>query len=58
MSRINPVMTALKGAGRKALIPYLMAGFPEPSHTLGLMHALVQGGADIIELGVPFRDRD
>ncbi len=56
MSRITPVMAALKGAGRKALIPYLMAGFPEPSHTLGLMHALVQGGADIIELGVPFSD--
>jgi len=56
MSRINPVMAALKDAGRKALIPYLMAGFPEPSHTLGLMHALVQGGADIIELGVPFSD--
>ena len=56
MSRIAPVMAALKGAGRKALIPYLMAGFPEPSHTLGLMHALVQGGADIIELGVPFSD--
>ena len=56
MSRINPVMAALKGAGRKALIPYLMAGFPEPSHTLVLMHALVQGGADIIELGVPFSD--
>ena len=56
MSRIQTVMAALKGAGRKALIPYLMAGFPEPSHTLGLMHALVQGGADIIELGVPFSD--
>ena len=56
MSRIAPVMAALKSAGRKALIPYLMAGFPEPSHTLGLMHALVQGGADIIELGVPFSD--
>ena len=56
MSRINPVMAALKGAGHKALIPYLMAGFPEPAHTLGLMHALVQGGADIIELGVPFSD--
>ena len=39
MSRINPVMAALKGAGHQALIPYLMAGFPEPSHTLGLMHA-------------------
>ena len=33
MSRITPVMTALHSAGRKALIPYLMAGFPEPSHT-------------------------
>ena len=56
MSRIAPVMASLKSAGRKALIPYLMAGFPEPSHTLGLMHALVKGGADIIELGVPFSD--
>ena len=56
MSRIATVMASLKGAGRKALIPYLMAGFPEPSHTLGLMHALVKGGADIIELGVPFSD--
>ena len=56
MSRIAPVMASLKGAGRKALIPYLMAGFPEPSHTLVLMHALVKGGADIIELGVPFSD--
>jgi tryptophan synthase alpha chain len=56
MSRISPVMASLKGTGRKALIPYLMAGFPEPSQTLALMHALVQGGADIIELGVPFSD--
>jgi tryptophan synthase alpha chain len=56
MSRITPVMAALKSQGRKALIPYLMAGYPDPSHTLSLMHALVQGGADIIELGVPFSD--
>jgi len=56
MSRITPVMTALKSQGRKALIPYLMAGFPHPDHTLALMHALVEGGADIIELGVPFSD--
>ena len=56
MSRITPVMTALKSQGRKALIPYLMAGFPHPDHTLVLMHALVEGGADIIELGVPFSD--
>jgi len=56
MSRVSSVMAALKATGRKALIPYLMAGFPEPSQTLALMHALVQGGADIIELGVPFSD--
>lgn len=56
MSRISPVMAALKSAKRKALIPYIMAGFPEPALTLALMHALVQGGADIIELGVPFSD--
>ena len=56
MSRIDTTMTGLKQQGRKALIPYLMAGFPEPAHTLSLMHALVKGGADIIELGVPFSD--
>ncbi|MSQ65847.1 MAG: tryptophan synthase subunit alpha [Limnohabitans sp.] len=56
MSRITSTMNTLKSQGRKALIPYLMAGFPDPSHTLSLMQALVQGGADIIELGVPFSD--
>ena len=56
MSRIDTTLAGLKQQGRKALIPYLMAGFPEPAHTLSLMHALVQGGADIIELGVPFSD--
>lgn len=56
MSRITPTFQALKDQGRKALIPYLMAGFPQPERTLALMHALVEGGADIIELGVPFSD--
>ena len=56
MSRIDTTLAGLKQQGRKALVPYLMAGFPEPKHTLSLMHALVQGGADIIELGVPFSD--
>jgi tryptophan synthase alpha chain len=56
MSRITPTFQALKAQGRKALIPYLMAGFPQPEQTLALMHALVEGGADIIELGVPFSD--
>lgn len=56
MSRIESTLAALKDAERTALIPYITAGDPHPRHTVGLMHALVAGGADIIELGVPFSD--
>ena len=56
MSRISGVMKALKGQGRKALIPYITAGDPHPDQTVELMHTLVSAGADIIELGVPFSD--
>ncbi|GAC1626393.1 MAG: tryptophan synthase subunit alpha [Nevskia sp.] len=56
MNRIASVFARLKAGGRKALIPYITAGDPHPQHTVGLMHALVDGGADIIELGVPFSD--
>jgi len=42
--------------GRAALIPYIAAGDPSPQATVPLMHALVRGGADVIELGVPFSD--
>lgn len=56
MSRIKAVLDNLKAKGRKALVPYITAGDPHPSHTVALMHALVRGGADIIELGVPFSD--
>lgn len=56
MSRIAAKFAALQGQGRKALIPFITAGDPEPGLTLSLMHALVEGGADIIELGVPFSD--
>ncbi len=56
MSRIESTLSALKARGAKALIPFITAGDPHPSHTVGLMHALVAGGADIIELGVPFSD--
>jgi tryptophan synthase alpha chain len=56
MSRIKSTFEKLKLQGRKALIPFITAGDPEPSATLPLMHALVAGGADIIELGVPFSD--
>jgi tryptophan synthase alpha chain len=56
MSRIPATMAALKAQGRKALIPYVTAGFPFADVTPAVMHALVDGGADIIELGVPFSD--
>jgi tryptophan synthase alpha chain len=46
----------LHKAGRKALIPYITAGDPTPSMTVPLMCALVDAGADVIELGVPFSD--
>jgi tryptophan synthase alpha chain len=56
MSRIKTSLDALKQEGRKALIPYITAGDPKPEWTEELMHCLVDSGADIIELGVPFSD--
>ncbi len=56
MSRIDATMAALKAQGRKALIPYVTAGFPYVDITPALMHGMVNAGADIIELGVPFSD--
>ena len=56
MSRITTTLHALKAAGRKALIPYVTAGDPFPDATAEVMLALAAGGADIIELGVPFSD--
>jgi tryptophan synthase alpha chain len=56
MNRLDKTFAALKAAGRKALIPYITAGDPHPQHTVAFMHALVRGGADVIELGVPFSD--
>lgn len=56
MSRIAEHLQAMRREGRKALIPFITAGDPQPSVTVPVMHALVDGGADIIELGVPFSD--
>ena len=56
MSRIDTTLKALMAQGRKALIPYVTAGFPFADVTPELMHSMVQAGADIIELGVPFSD--
>src|SRR5262245_37690960 len=56
MSRIQGRFEALARAKRKALIPYITAGDPHPSLTVPLMRGLVEAGADILELGVPFSD--
>ena len=55
-NRLADRFKALKVRGRTALIPFITAGDPEPRITVPLMHALVQAGADVIELGVPFSD--
>ncbi|WIG55754.1 MAG: Tryptophan synthase alpha chain [Rhodanobacteraceae bacterium] len=54
--RIETRFAALHAQGRTALIPFITAGDPIPDATVELMHALVENGADLIELGVPFSD--
>ena len=56
MSRIAATFSHLQQQRKKALIPFITAGDPEPSMTVEIMHALCNSGADIIELGVPFSD--
>jgi tryptophan synthase alpha chain len=56
MSRIAATFARLRDERRKALIPFVTAGDPHPQAAVPLMHALVEGGADVIELGVPFSD--
>ncbi|MEJ7138701.1 tryptophan synthase subunit alpha [Amphibiibacter pelophylacis] len=55
-SRIAAVFAALKEEGRSALISFIMTGDPSLPATLAAMHALVESGSDVIELGVPFSD--
>jgi len=56
MSRIQTTFDKLKQNKRKALIPFFTAGDPDPKFTVPLLHAMVEAGADVIELGVPFSD--
>ena len=56
MSRIQTTFEKLKLHKRKALIPFITAGDPSPQLTVPLLHALVEAGANVIELGVPFSD--
>ena len=55
-SRIARRLADLKTRGRKALIPYIVAGDPSPEVTVPAMHAMVEAGADVLELGIPFSD--
>ena len=54
--RIEDRFAALGESGRTGLIPFVTAGDPSPDATVAIMHALVEAGADLIELGVPFSD--
>ncbi len=56
MSRIAPLFARLRGAGRTALVPFVTAGDPYADATVDVLNGLVEGGADLIELGVPFSD--
>ncbi|MDR3159878.1 MAG: tryptophan synthase subunit alpha [Zoogloeaceae bacterium] len=56
MPRIQQTFERLAKEGRKALIPFITAGFPRVELTVPLMRALAEAGADVIELGVPFSD--
>ena len=56
MSRLKEKFASLKASHRKALIPFVTAGDPNPSVTVNLLHDMVKAGADVLELGVPFSD--
>jgi tryptophan synthase alpha chain len=56
MSRIEQTFAALKAQNKTGLVTFITAGDPGPDVTVPLMHAMVAGGANILELGVPFSD--
>lgn len=55
-SRIGETFARLKGEGRVAIMPYVTVGFPDVETTLAAVPAALRGGADLIELGMPFSD--
>ena len=56
MSRLNPTFRRLRAQNEKAMGLFLTNGFPAPDATLPILHAIDRGGADFIELGMPFSD--
>ncbi len=55
-NRIDTRFETLLRQRRKALVPFITTGDPDPEWTVAIMHALVKSGADVLELGVPFSD--
>ena len=55
-ARIGSAFEAARDEGRAALMPYLMGGFPDAETSAAVLAAYAEGGADVIELGVPFSD--
>ncbi len=54
--RIANLFARTRREGRAALMPYLTLGYPSPEQSLALVEAAIAGGADMLELGVPFSD--
>ncbi len=55
-NRIDATLTRLRAESRKAMIPYMTPDFPVKGNTVPVLRALEEGGADIIEIGIPFSD--
>ena len=55
-NRIDRCFATLRARGRKGLVPFVTAGDPHPDQTVAILRALVESGADLLELGVPFSD--
>ncbi len=56
LERIAQAFATAQAAGRAALMPYYTLGYPKPALSAAVVTAMVHGGADLIELGVPFSD--
>ncbi len=56
MTSVGPAIRAARSQGRAALVGYLPAGFPTVDGSIALMGALVDGGADVVEVGLPYSD--
>ena len=56
MKRYNDMFSRLQTRGEGAFIPFVMLGDPQPDLSLQIIDALIEGGADALELGIPFSD--